>query len=234
MNYTKSTNLSKVLCLEALDGGGKTTQARLIENYIKEKNLKYAYLHFPHINDNEAGTIIAAYLRGEYGNIQDVDPRFVASIFALNRFLFLPKLNKLIYENDLLLIDRYVFSSMAYEGAKFDNNTQSSIIQDWINEYEFGFLELPYPDLTIFLDVPTENIQQRLRDDVVIRKDRSYLQNRSDIHETNIEYLEKVRTNYLKLNAYQNFKVIEYVDGQSAEQTFEKYKIHLDILINAK
>lgn len=222
---------AKIIVLEGLDGSGKSTQIELIKKYFEDHGLTYAYLHFPIYNHNEASKVIAAYLRGEFGNINEVDPVFVANIYAMDRYLYLPTLQKQISENDVILLDRYVFSNMAFQGAKYTTGAQSSIIRDWINEFEFGFLELPYPDLNIFFDVPLEFIKERLN----IREEgdtREYLNGKKDIHEGDFEFQKRVRENYLELKDYQGFKIIP-TELMTPEEIFNKYQKYLDnVLFN--
>lgn len=236
---------SKLIVLEGLDGSGKSTQIKLIQKYFIDNDLKYEFIHFPIYGHNEASKDIAAYLRGEYGNVNEVSPIFVANIYAMDRFLYLPTLQRQLLENDVVLLDRYVFSNMAYQGAKYLNEAQSQIMRDWIDEYEFGFLELPYPDLNIFFDVPIDFIADRLKDK---RKgdDRNYLKGKTDIHEADIELQKRVRDNYLALKGYQGYEIVECahtttVPGSqvllwetlSPEALFNTYKKFLDnILFN--
>jgi len=228
---------AKIICLEGLDSAGKSTQVKLIKKYFEEQGLKYAHVHFPVYGDNEASNIIAGYLRGEYGEINKINPIFIANIYAMDRFLFLPKLNKLIEKNDVVLLDRYVFSNMAFQGAKHVNTTQQGILREWIHELEFGFLELPIPDLTIFFDVPVEEIEKRLADRT--GDNREYLEGKLDIHEADIEFQKRVRTNYLALEEYPNYIIqpcilqgptfIEYL---TPEQIFENYKEILEFVLS--
>jgi dTMP kinase len=220
---------AKLIVLEGLDGSGKSTQLNLIRTYLEKHNLKYEYLHFPIYGHNEFSNVIAAYLRGEYGNINEVDPIFVANIYAMDRFLYLPTLQKQLAENDVVLLDRYVFSNMAYQGAKYNTEAQSQIMRDWINEFEFGFLELPYPDLNIFFDVPIESIEKRL-EEKRDGEDRRYLNGKSDIHEMDIEFQKRVRENYLALKDYQGYKIIP-TELLKPEDIFKKYKDQLDRLL---
>jgi len=217
---------AKLIVCESLDGGGKTTQCNLIKKYFEKHKYKYFYLHFPRYGHNEASNAIAAYLRGEYGDINKVNPVFVANIYAMDRFLYLPELQKQLGDNDVVLLDRYVFSNMAYQGAKYDTETQANIIHEWIDEFEFGFLELPYPDLNIFFDVPIEIIEERLNE-TREGDDRDYLNGKKDIHEKDIEYQKKVRENYIALRNYENFEIIE-TSNLSSEDVFKKYEKLLD------
>lgn len=226
---------AKLITLESLDGGGKSTQCDLIKKYFEDHDIKYKHIHFPLYENDEFGKIIAEYLRGEYGDIEKINPIFVANIYAMNRYTYLPTLQKDILENDAVLLDRYVFSNMAYQGAKYDIEAQSKIIIDWINEFEFGFLELPYPDLSIFFDVPIDAIKQRL-DEKRVGDDRKYLKGKKDIHEKDMEFQIKVRDNYISLKMYENFHIIDCTTEVShkffrlddPEEVFNKYKELLD------
>lgn len=213
--------MGKLIVLSGLDGSGKSTQVKLVKKFFEDNDIKYAYVHFPIYGHNEASAVISAYLRGEYGGINDVNPIFVANMYAMDRYLYLPTLQKLLIENEVVLLDRYVHCNMAYQGAKYDNETQSQIMRDWINEFEFGFLELPYPDLTVFFDVPTESIEKRLEEKRE-GNDRDYLNGKSDIHEADMSFQRKVRENYLALNTYQSFLIVP-CEQDTPDQIFTKY-----------
>lgn len=200
----------KIICLESLDGAGKSTQINLIKDFFENKKIKCTHVHFPIYEENEPGKIIASYLRGEYGNLYDVNPLFIANTYAMNRYLYLAKFKKMIAENDIILLDRYVFSNMAYQGAKYDNETDVKTIINWIYNFEFKFLKLPYPDLTLFLNVPVDIIEKRLLEKRE-GEDREYLNGKNDIHEMNIEFQKKVHFNYANFK-YKNYKNINCID----------------------
>jgi dTMP kinase len=200
--------MGRLIVLEGTDGAGKSTQLELIKKHLKNKKLTYDYLHFPMYGHNEFSEVIAKFLRGEFGGVDDVNPFFVANIYAMDRFLFLPELSQKLKENDVVLLDRYVFSNMAFQAGKFDreNDPRSwdSII-GWIDKFEFEFLELPYPDLTIFFDVPMEVVKERLSQERK-GKDRDYLKGKQDIHEADLEFQKRVRDTYLALSAEEDYE----------------------------
>jgi dTMP kinase len=235
--------MSKLIVLEGLDSSGKSTQIEIIKKYFNKHNYKYEYIHFPIYDENESGKVISAYLRGEYGNLYTVDPIFIANMYAMNRFQYFPQLQKHLQHNDVVLLDRYVFSNMAYQGAKYDNEAQSNIIHEWIDEFEFGFLELPYPDLNIFFDIPIEFIEERLKNKRE-GEDRKYLNGKADIHEENIKFQEKVRQNYIMLKSYDHYHIVNCVfettvngsqvplwKAYSPEDLFKQYENLLDKLM---
>lgn len=235
--------LNKLIVLEGTDGAGKSTQTELVKKYLELNSLKYEYFHFPMYGHNEFSDVIAKFLRGEFGGIDDVDPYFVANIYAMDRFMFLPELNRAIEENDVVLLDRYVFSNLAYQGAKYINEVDSAIIKNWIHGFEFGFLKLPYPDLNIFFDVPMDVVKERLQSKRG-GEDRRYLEGKSDIHEEDLDFQSRVRDNYHGLVGATNYKIVPCASGKltdtpgeinwnvfSPDNLFESYKKYLDPVI---
>jgi dTMP kinase len=225
----------KLIVLEGTDGAGKSTQLELIKQHLYKHKLTFDFLHFPKYGHNEFSKVIAAFLRGEYGKADEVNPYFVANIYAMDRFLFLPELNEMLEENDVVILDRYVFSGMAFQAGKYKNAEGAQRIIDWIDQFEFEFLDLPYPDLTLFLDVPMNVVKERLenqRDGA----DREYLQGKQDIHEQDLEFQSRVRDAYIKnLKDYEDYEIVPcMVNGVllSPEDLFNSYKFYIDNIID--
>jgi dTMP kinase len=234
-------SIAKLICTEGLDSSGKSTQSKLIKEYLKDNNKSFKFFHFPMYGHNKFSEMIARFLRGEFGGIEEVSPYFVANLYAMDRFMFLPELKKAMDENNVVLLDRYVYSNIAYQGAKYPlNSDENKNIRKWIYQFEFGFLNLPKPDLNIFFDVPIEIIKQRLESNRE-GNDREYLNGKKDIHETNISFQNEVRLNYHSSmnnigNNWDNYcKIISCVDNQSnilnPNNLFNSYKKFIDEIL---
>ena len=61
-----------------------------------------------------------------------------------------------------LLLDRYVYSNIAYQCAKVRDAAEREQLRRWVNDTEYGDFGLPVPDLNIFLDVPTGFVEKKL------------------------------------------------------------------------
>jgi len=123
-----------------------------------------------------------------------VPPRYAALLYGGDRFESRDVLLALIADNDLVILDRYIYSNIAYNVAKLPPAEQAELIA-WIEELEFGMFELPRPDLTLLLATPTE-----LADRQVGKKEkRSYTEQTRDIHEADRDYLSRVSEVYGKL-----------------------------------
>ena len=78
----------KLIVLEGTDGAGKSTQLELIKKHLEEKNLKYAFLHFPKYGHNEFSEVIAKFLQGDFGGVDDVNPYFVANMRWIDFYFY--------------------------------------------------------------------------------------------------------------------------------------------------
>lgn len=210
----------KLVCIEGLDGSGKSTQLNLIRKYFDDLNKKVVYHHFPMYGHNNFSEIISKYLRGDLGTLNDLDPYFIANMYAMDRFMFKPQLEKDLKENDIVILDRYVLSNVAFQSAKYfnddltiKNESEYNNFIDWLYDLEFGFLDLPRPDLNLFIDCPLSIIEERIR----IRnnkEERKYLQGKEDIHEKDLQFLRKVYTSYRNLiKRFADYLNIENADS---------------------
>lgn len=191
--------MGKLIVLEGGDGAGKSTQIELIKQYLENNRKTYKFLHFPKYGDNEFSEVISKFLRGEFGDSNKVNPYFVANIFAMDQFLFKPKLEQYLEEYDVVLLDRYAFSNIAYQASKYEIKSKgANEMVEWILDFQFKFLSMPYPDLTLYLDIPIEIAKERLATRAE-NDNRDYLKGKKDIHEADMELQERVHYNYKEL-----------------------------------
>jgi len=199
----------KLFVIEGVDGAGKSTQIRFLTEYFQEKGVNNHYLHFPRMDSPFFGEMVARFLRGELGEVNQVDPYVVALLYACDRMDASKTINSWLQNGDSVLLDRYVYSNVAFQCAKLSNEDEQNTLRKWIIDLEFDYYKIPKPDLNIFLDVPFQFTVERLTEN---RKgeDRDYLKGKEDIHEKDLSFQERVRQIYLKQEKIDsNFKVIK-------------------------
>ena len=184
-----------LVVMEGLDGAGKSTQVKKLRKYLESLYGTVDYIHFPRYDSPVYGELISRFLRGDYGDINTVHPQLVALLYAEDRHQAAPYMNRELQAGKTLLLDRYVYSNIAYQCAKISDPAQRTALRDWIFETEFGAFGLPKPDLNIFLDVPIGFVEKKLSAQRV-GQDRDYLEGRKDIHEADIEFQKRVRDVY--------------------------------------
>ena len=184
-----------LIVLEGLDGSGKSTQVAALKKYLEKRTGSLEYIHFPRYNAPVYGELISRFLRGEFGGNDVVHPQLVALLFAEDRHGAAPQIRKALAEGKTVLLDRFVYSNIAYQCAKLPEGPERERLRNWILETEFGPFGLPRPDINIFLDVPISFVEERLS---AQRKgsDRAYLEGSSDIHEADIAFQKTVCSIY--------------------------------------
>lgn len=183
--------------LEGLDGAGKSTQVKKLRNYLESRLGELEYIHFPRYDAPVYGDLISRFLRGDFGSNEAVHPQLVALLFAEDRHGAAPDIKKTLEGGGNVLLDRYVYSNIAYQCAKLNDEAEAEKLREWIFNTEYGDFALPVPDLNIFLDVPIGFVESKLKAQRN-GQDRDYLEGGQDIHEADIEFQKRVRTIYRK------------------------------------
>lgn len=186
------------IVIEGLDGSGKSTQLKLLKEYLEKEHIAFKYLHFPRTEDGVFGDLVARFLRGELGNIEQVNAYLVGLIYAGDRNDAKDMINKWLADDNLVIIDRYVYSNMAFQGAKLKSKKEKLALIDWLKKLEYEYYKIPQPELSIFLDVPFSFTTQNLKNQRE-GENRAYLKGKEDIHEADLNFQEQVRQEYLGL-----------------------------------
>ena len=186
-----------LIVLEGLDGAGKSTQVKKLRNYLESSFGSLEYIHFPRYDAPVYGDLISRFLRGDFGSNETVHPQLVALLFAEDRHGAAPGIKKTLEDGGNVLLDRYVYSNIAYQCAKLKNQEEAADLREWIFNTEYGNFDLPVPDLNIFLDVPIGFVEAKLKSQRG-GADREYLEGNQDIHEADIEFQKRVRAIYQK------------------------------------
>jgi dTMP kinase len=165
------------------------------------------------------------YLGGEFGsNPSDVNAYAASAFFAVDRFAsYKQDWGNWYEQGGLVLSDRYTTSNAVHQASKEQGDAQKAFLK-WLYEFEYDKLQLPRPDLVIYLDVPTDFTEKLLRS-------REAATNTSaDIHEQDMTYLATCRETGRAAAKFYNWTVIECVrDGamRSIEDIHEEIYAHV-------
>jgi dTMP kinase len=126
-------------------------------------------------------------------------------------------------EGGLVLSDRYTTSNAVHQASKEPADQRNAYLH-WLYNFEYEKLGLPRPDLTIYLDVPTDFSEKLLRG-------REQATNtKAGIHEKDTAYLATCRKSGKDAAAYYGWTVIECVkDGamRSMEDIHQEIYSHV-------
>lgn len=205
--------MGKIIVIEGTDCSGKETQSKLLKEYLENNNIKVATFSYPQYN-TPTGKIIAGPLLGKpsvcpswFDNYVEIDSKVASLYFAADRRFSLSVLKELISNNEVVIIDRYIYSNMGHQGSKIESKEERLKMYKFLETLEFDLLELPRPDLVIFLYLPyTYGIELKKN-----RKEALDEAEKSMIHQIKSEqtYLELSNLyNFNKIDCFKNNQVL--------------------------
>jgi len=205
MGFDVSMKKGWLICIEGLDKSGKTTQSRLLVEALKKRGFEAVYTTEP--STGEIGKFIKGYiLRRRKRVLASIE----ALLFAADRIDHLEREIKPMLERGKIVVsDRYVYSSFAYQGA-------ADLDIKWIREIN---KMAPKPDLAIYLDVPIEVIIKRCKK----RRMKSVMESpeiQIKVHEI---YMQLVRKG--ELVPVDGTRPIEVVSQDIQKIVFERLKL---------
>ena len=220
------------IVLEGVDGSGKSTQIANLQRMFAEQGIPTEYLHFPRFDAPYFGDLIARFLRGELGSIEQVDPYIVAMLYAGDRRDAAAMIRGWMDEGKVVICDRYVYSNIGYQCAKVADEAEREKLREWILSLEYDYFAIPRPDVSLFLDVPFAFTERKLIQEVREGDDRAYLNGKKDIHEQSLDLQRAVRQVYIDAAEHdENMFVVDCSsDGEMAkpEVIFERIKSIVD------
>jgi dTMP kinase len=194
-----------LIAIEGIDGSGKGTQARILVARLRQSGRKVELISFPRYDATFFGRLIGSFLNGEYGSLDQVHPMLVSLLFAGDRYESRPKLAEALAACDVVVLDRYVASNIAHQGAKVSGAERDALCRS-IEHVEYALYGMPRPDQVILLDLRV-SVAQSL---VSKKAARNYTDRAADIQEADAAYLERVRQLYLELARREaNWSVVE-------------------------
>lgn len=196
----------KLIVIEGTDCSGKETQTTLLKEKLEKENITCVRFSFP-VYDSPTGQIVGGpYLGKSYicdcwfnEGAVNVDPKVASLYYAADRKYNIEKINELIDQGINVILDRYLYSNFAHQGGKIKDHDERIKMYKWLEKLEFELLELPDPDIKVFLHMPYEVSEE-------LKKNRS---EGADQHEASKEHLLMAENAYKEIAELYNFKTIE-------------------------
>lgn len=215
-----------IIAIEGIDGSGKSVQFSLLKENLQSRGFSVETREFPQYTSFFGGQV-GRLLSGRDGlNAGMVDAKSMALWFALDRFENLRDYKG--GEADYLLINRYVLSNAVYQSIR-DIDIGKPDVVDWVFELEYGHLNLPRPDITLFFDVYTEQAGKNVEQ----KGHRDYVGAGKDVYEGSSGIQLRAREKYLECaSRFDDISVISCMENGallSREKISERV---IDLLAN--
>ena len=217
-----------LIVIEGCDCSGKETQSNLLVKNLNLKGINAISLSFP-MYDTPTGKIVGDSFLGRNNNGKSwfkegsikVDPKIACLYYAADRKYNFDIINDYLEKGYYVVVDRYVSSNMAHQGAKIEDPDKRFELYGWIDKLEYWLLELPKADETIFLHVPYKYSNELL-------KERKNL----DSNEKDENYQKNSIKTYLELASLYNWKLIECIKDEKLRSIEDINEEILDIITN--
>jgi len=172
-----------------LDGSGKATQSAMLAQTLKERGFPVRELSFPCYGTKHAA-MAQSYLNGDFGTDPEaVNPYAASLFFAIDRYGSFKQDWQQVYEDGGIIVsDRYTTSNAVHQGEKMPLDEYGKYCS-WLFDLEYGLLELPRPDIVLFLETPTSLASKAIEG----RENKDAARKTLDIHERDGSYLERCR-----------------------------------------
>ena len=211
----------KLIIFEGTDGSGKSTQFRLLCQAMEQRETPFRKIIFPRYQE-PSSALIRMYLGGEFGGSPaDVNAYAASTFYAVDRYASYKQDWGGIYESGgLILADCYSTSNAAHQGCTLSEAELPAFL-DWLYDFEHVRLELPKPDLVIYLDVDLETSRQRMRR----REEKTHTS--ADIHEQDEAYLRDCLLTGRLAASHYGWRRIDWLrDGREREKQEKNDEIY--------
>lgn len=178
-----------LIVFEGIDGSGKNTQVRKLLSFFRQNGVRYKLHKYP----TAAAAEVFAHLSGK----KDVPAEKLADVFAGDILAEREKIGREIAAGFVVICDRYIHSTLAYQGAKMDFGKLKQKLEG------MGAI---VPDVVFLLDI-----------DPAMSAKRKSAQKTPDRFEKDVAFLSKVRANYLR-EASENFLSYKYAIVDATEE----------------
>ena len=205
----------KLIVLEGTDGSGKSTQFARLCQRMEQESQPFHRLVFPRYQE-PSSMLLRMYLQGEFGSHpSDVNAYAASTFYAVDRYAAWKQDWGDIYRaGGVILPARYTTSNAVHQGGKLTGEEQRKFFA-WLADFEYGKLELPEPDLVLWLDMPTEKAVENLRR----RENETHTQ--GDIHEVDEGYLRQCRACAGAAADYYGWRRVSCLDAAGGVRSVE-------------
>ena len=194
----------KLIVIDGTDGSGKATQTDLLIKHLKKDGHKVKVIDFPRYYEHFFGAFLGHCLSEQYYNFLKVHPKIASIPFAADRWQSKEEMDGWLEKGYLVIANRYVSANQIHQGGKISNAKKRNNFIKWLNEMEYGVFKIPQPDMTFYLNLPTEIVLKLLKGRESSKMKREYLKKGKDVHENDVNHLINSRKSALWLSKTMN------------------------------
>ena len=195
----------KFITFEGVEGCGKSTQSKLLFNFLQQKNIDTILTREPG-GTQVAEEIRAILINGDVNKLDGISETLLN--FAARRDHVEKLIKPSLKDNKIIISDRFFDSTFAYQGYGYGENLEiiKNIQQSAIGNFS--------PDITFLIDIDVEKTLKRIQS----RADNNRYE------DMDLKFHQRVRNGFLEISK-SNKKRFRVIDGTKSIE-----EIHQEIL----
>ena len=217
----------KSVLIEGTDCSGKETQSNRLQEYLTSQGIEVVKFPFPAYN-SPTGKIIGGPYLGKPSICEgwfpegapNVDPKVSAMYYGADFLYHLKEINEVLDSGKWIVYDRFFYSTFAHQGGKEQDQNKRLALYNWFKKYFIDLLELPDPDIKIFLHMPYEC-------SVVLKQGRTEVADQNEADENHLRNAEKA---YIEMAQLYGFETIKCGEGTTPKSRDEIQSEVIDVV----
>lgn len=137
---------------EGIDGGGKTTVARMLSDKLAK-----TFGRDPVLTAEPSGSWIGDCVRR--ANREDINDFAEALLFMADRAQHTPEISRAVEEGKIVICDRYYISTLAYQGVTLERLVPDPVL--WLRAVNAPIIRRP--DITFYFLIEPEKAMMRMK-----------------------------------------------------------------------
>lgn len=173
--------MGRFIVFEGLDGSGKSSQVKMLAEYLRGRGEKVYVTAEP--TDFDTGKLLRRILSESI----EKDMHYQAALFLADRIEHITNpaqgIKKYLDNGYTVICDRYYYSSLAYQGMSGECDFE------WVLNLNLGCDKLLKPDICFFLDVDPNTCRARIENS----------RDNAELYEKSAELMQRTRNGFLSV-----------------------------------
>ena len=179
------------IVVDGTDWSWKRTQTNRLVEKLKSEWYDVEKIDFPQYWKPSAWPA-EEYLSGKFWSADDVTPYQASILYAVDRFSAAWTIRKWLEDWKIVISDRYVSANMWHQAWKISDLAERDKFLDWLEHLEYEILNIPRPDVQVFLYLDPE-----ISRNLALKVEKPNMDKTKDIHENDANHMRKASEAFL-------------------------------------
>ena len=179
------------IVIDGPDWSWKKTQTENLRKKLLDDGFEVEKIDFPQYWKPSAGPT-EEYLNWKFWKADEVTPYQASILYAVDRFSAANQIREWLDAWKVVISDRYVSANMGHQAGKIQDLEERDTFLSWLENLEYGILNIPRPDIQIFLYLDPE-----ISRNLALKVEKPNMDKSKDVHENDAEHMKHASEAFL-------------------------------------